>query len=128
MKKGMLAVICFLISAQVMAQRSIQSLVGRWEDVRAASECVGLDVGASTAIHMVYCIEKKKIVSYKADFSVTPVRFDFVIKDSTETITLKSLLDFVNDDLIKWQLFEGDAKPIYFANDSGEIMYLRRKK
>ena len=124
----MLAVICFLISAQVLAQRSLQNLVGRWEAVRAASESGGLEVVDSTAIYLVYGSEKKKIVSYKADFSATPVRFDFVVKDSTETITLKSLLEFVNNDLIKWQLFEGDAKPLYFANDSGEILYLRRKK
>lgn len=128
MKKGMLAFICFLLSAQLLAQRSIQSLVGRWEAVRSTNDGSGLEVVDSSAIYLVYGTQKKKIDSYKADFTQSPVQFNFKIKDSTETITIKSLLEFVNDDLVKWQLFEGDAMPVYFVNDSGEIMYLRRKK
>jgi len=128
MKKGMLAVICFLLSAQLLAQRSIQSLVGRWEAVRTANEGGGLEVVDSTAIYLVYGTEKKKIVSFKADFTVVPARFDFTVKDSTETLNLRSLIEFINDDMIKWQLFEDDVMPVHFVNDTGEILYLRRKK
>ena len=128
MKNVMLAVVSFLICAQVAAQRSIQSLVGRWGAVRATNDGSGLEVVDSTAIYLVYGTQKKKIDSYKADFTQSPVQFNFKVKDSTETLNLRSLLEFINDDLIKWQLFEGDAMPVHFVNDRGEILYLRRKK
>ncbi len=128
MKKVMLAVFSFLICAQTIGQRSIQSLVGSWEAVRAANEGGGLEVVDSATLYLVYGDQKKKITSYKADFTQSPVRFDFAVKDSTETINLKSLIEFINNDMIKWQLFEGDAMPVHFVNDRGEILYLRRKK
>ena len=128
MKKVMLAVFSFLICAQTFGQRSIQSLVGRWEAVRAANEGGGLEVVDSATLYLVYGDQKKKISSYNADFSQTPARLNFTVKDSTESINLKSLIEFINDDMIKWQLFEGDVMPVHFVNDRGEILYLRHKK
>lgn len=50
MKKVMLALVSFLIYAQMAAQRTIQSLVGRWEAVRATNDGSGLEVVDSTAL------------------------------------------------------------------------------
>lgn len=118
----------FLCSHAFTQNRGFQQLIGKWEAVSTQNEGGGLEVVDSMKVFLVYHNEKKPIHSFKADFSKTPGWFDFTIKDSLETISLKSLILFVNDELIQWQVFDGDARPAQFASDKGEILYLRRKK
>lgn len=127
MKKVMLLLSSLFFYLNTIAQdKSIQSLVGIWETI--TSEGGGLEIKDSSEIFLVYGGQKKKIVNYKADFSKTPTRFDFTVQDSTQNLSLKSLLQFVNEDLIKWQVFEGNDAPMHFASSGSEILYLRRKK
>lgn len=130
MKKVMLVFISLFLYIATMAQeRSIQALVGLWEAVSSVNEGGGLEVKDSVQLYLVFGDQKKKIMSYKVDFSQSPARFDFTVQqDSTNTLSLKSLLQFVNSDLIKWQVFEDDQLPMHFASNGGEIVYLRRKK
>lgn len=129
MKKVLLLLSGLLFYFHSIAQdKSIQSLVGLWETITSGTEGGGLEVKDSTELFLVYGGQKKKIVSYKADFSKTPNRFDFTVQDSTQNLSLKSLLQFINNDLIKWQVFEGDVAPMHFASSDSEILYLRRKK
>jgi hypothetical protein len=123
----LLSVVFFYFHA-VAQDKSIQSLVGIWETITSGAEGGGLEVKDSTELFLVYGSQKKKIMRYKADFSKTPTRFDFTVQDSSQNLSLKSLLQFINNDLIKWQVFEGDVAPSYFASNDGEILYLRRKK
>jgi len=113
------------LSAQT---RDIRQLIGKWEAVDSENQKGGLEVVDSSTIYLVYGTEKKRIASYKADFTKSPVWFDFVIKDESNTLQLKSLILFVNDDLIQWQVSEGDVRPANFSQTNGEMMYLRRKK
>ena len=122
----LIGVICY--GNSIAQDKSIQSLVGIWETITSGAEGGGLEVKDSTELFLVYGGQKKKIVHYKADFNKTPARFDFTVQDSTQNLSLKSLLQFVNNDLIKWQVFEGDVPPMHFASNDGEILYLRRKK
>jgi hypothetical protein len=117
----------FLCCAAEAQNRSFQHLIGRWEAVDSENSSGGLEVLDSTKVFMVYNNEKKAI-ECKVDFTKSPIWFDFTIKDSTGTLRMKSLLQFVNDDLIQWQVFEGDAQPVQFASNSGDMVYLRRKK
>ena len=113
------------LSAQT---RDIRQLIGKWEAVDSENQKGGLEVVDSSTIYLVFGTEKKRIASYKADFTKSPVWFDFVIKDESNTLQLKSLILFVNDDLIQWQVLEGDIRPANFSQTNGEMMYLRRKK
>ena len=127
MKKVMVLLSGLFFYCNAIAQdKSIQSLVGIWETI--TSEGGGLEIKDSTELFLVYGGQKKKIVNYRADFSKTPTRFDFTVQDSTQNLSLKSLLQFVNNDLIKWQVFEGNDAPMHFASNGSEILYLRRKK
>jgi hypothetical protein len=129
MKQVLLMVTALLFFCHTQAQgRSMQNLVGKWEAVRARNAGGGLEVVDSSTIFIVYGNQKKAIVDYKADFSKTPVWFDFTVKDSSGTLSLKSLIQFINDDLIKWQVFEGEAQHVRFVSDAGDMVYLRRKK
>jgi hypothetical protein len=114
----------FLLNLGAGAQKyCIKNLVGYW----ASSEGAGIEVIDSTKIFLVYGIDKKSIVSYTTDFTKTPCWFDFTIKDSTQTITIKSLMLFVNEDLVQWQIFE-DVRPDNFSKENGTMVYLKRKK
>ena len=125
----LLVVIGLLLYADTHAQgRSIQSLIGKWEAVRWRNAGGGLEVEDSTKLFIVYRGQKKAIVDYKADFSKTPIWFDFTVQDSTGTLSLKSLIQFISDDLIQWQVFEGEAQLVRFAADTGDTVYLKRRK
>ena len=122
-------VCCILVSLSSIGQsKSISQLLGKWEAVDSENSTGGLEVIDTTKIYLVYGTEKKAIASYKADFTKSPASFDFIIKDGSETISLKSLIQFVNDDLIQWQVFEGDVRPVHFTQSGGQTVFLRRKK
>jgi len=115
----------FFLGGAVSAQTfNIKQLAGRWE----SAEGGGLEVIDSSRIYIVYGNEKKQIAHYKADFSKTPVSFDFTVNDDGHEISMKSLLLLVNGDLLQWQVFEGDAKPVHFTADNGDMIYMKRKK
>jgi len=120
--------VMLLLASTSIAQRGFQDLVGNWEAVSKVNESGGLQVIDSTKIFLVYGDHKMPITAYQADFSKVPAWFDFTVKDSTREIRLKSLLQFVNDDTIQWQIFEEDTRPVIFASDRGEMVYLKRKK
>ena len=132
--RGMKSLFCFLITVVLLnhssfaQQRSIQNLVGKWEAVDSENSSGGIEVVSGDQIFLVYGSEKKPVHSFRLDFSKSPAWFDFTVKDSASTITLKSLIQFINEDLIQWQLFDGDVRPAHFTNSGGQMVYLRRKK
>jgi hypothetical protein len=108
---------------------SFEKLIGKWEAVDADNQSGRLEVVDSSKIFLAYGQEKKPISSFKADFSKSPVWFDFTVSNDTNNIKIKSILLFINDNLLQWQVFQGDAvRPAHFTEDKGEIIYLRRKK
>jgi hypothetical protein len=104
-------------------QISWKDLKGRWETPDGG----GIEIRDSAHIFLVYGDQKKPINQFRADFSKYPAQFDFVIKDSLQTISMKSILVLVNDDIMKWQVFETDDHPAHFTSSEGEMVYLRRK-
>lgn len=117
-----------LLSTTVIAQPIPGKLIGKWEAVGSDNQGIGLEIKDSTEIYLVYGQEKKRVASFKADFSRTPAWFDFSVKDSNDEIQLKSILVFVNDDLVQWQLFDSAKRPDRFTESEGEMVYMRRKK
>jgi len=125
MKNIWMILIVLLLGAAARAQNtSIKSLVGKWETEDGA----GLEVIDSARMFVTYGKERKPILSYQADFSKSPCWFDFVVKDTAQKLsTLKSLL-LLDNDVLKWQVFEDGNRPSNFASDKGEIVILRRKQ
>ncbi|MDQ3551669.1 MAG: hypothetical protein M3413_09085 [Bacteroidota bacterium] len=132
MKLNILIIIllsAFLHSSVLAQSAGFQKLNGKWEAVNSENQNVGLEVIDSSKIFLAYGQEKKPITSFNADFSKSPVWFDFTVDDGSDNITIKSILLFINDNLVQWQVFQGDAvRPAHFTEDKGEIIYLRRKK
>ena len=72
--------------------------------------------------------EKKMILDYKIDFQKSPIWFDFSTGDSSSTVAVKSLLEIMNDSMIKWQLFVDEDRTDHFSSTKGELYYLRKAK
>ena len=125
----MIMLFTFLQTFAFAQSASFDKLIGKWEAVDADNKAGRLEVLDSSKIFLAYGQEKKPITSFNADFSKSPVWFDFTVDDGSDNITIKSILLFINDNLVQWQVFQGDAvRPAHFTEDKGEIIYLRRKK
>jgi len=129
MKKMFLAIIIIaLISAEGYSQQKrIKDLVGRWEIVGekdAAGAC--LEIIDSSSMILIYNGETRKIKDYKIDFGKSPIWLDFSTGDSSSVVAVKSLLEIMNDNMIKWQLFVDEDRSPHFSSTKGELFYLRK--
>lgn len=125
MKKVILVLVLFLMmNGVVHAQKkyNFENLKGSWRNSSGA----GLDIVDSNTIYIVYGEQKKLVSRSKADFSKSPVWLDLAVKDEKRVTTLKSLLLFVSEDLIQWQVFDSDTRPAYFSMDKGDMLFLKR--
>ena len=107
-------------------EKKLKDLIGRWEIIGEQNESASLEVIDSSTIILNYMGEKKKIIEYKIDFQKSPIWFDFSTGDSSSTVLVKSLLEIMNDSMIKWQLFVDEDRTDYFSSSKGELYYLRK--
>lgn len=127
MKKVLVALVLFLtigVVANAQKKYSFENLKGSWRNSNGA----GLDIVDSGTIYIVYGTQKKQVSRSRADFSKSPAWFDLAVKDSSHVVTLKSLLLFVNEDLIQWQVFDSETRPAYFSTTKGDMLFLKRVK
>jgi hypothetical protein len=125
MKKVIVAMALFLmmgVVANAQKKYSFENLKGSWRNSNGA----GLDIVDSNNIFIVYGTQKKQVTRSRADFSKSPVWFDLAVKNSNHETTLKSLLLFVNEDLIQWQVFDSETRPAYFSTTKGDMLFLKR--
>lgn len=125
MKKMMVMLVLFLtigLIAEAQKKYSFENLKGSWRNSNGA----GLDIVDSGTIYIVYGAQKRQVTRSRTDFSKSPVWFDLAVKDSSHVTTLKSLLLFVNEDLIQWQVFDSDTRPAYFSTTRGDMLFLKR--
>ncbi len=109
-------------------QKQLKDLIGRWEIVGEQGDSASLEIIDSSTIILNYMGERKKIIEYKIDFQRSPIWFDFSTGDSSSTIVVKSLLEVMNDNMIKWQLFVDEDRTEHFSSTKGELYYLRKAK
>ena len=116
---------CLILTSAAFAQSiDLPALKGKWLNKYGA----GIEISGSSQMYVVYAGEKREIVSYEADFSKSPAWFDFTVKHNDKVVKLKSLIYLLEDDLLKWQIFESESRPAYFTLDKGETLYLKRIK
>jgi hypothetical protein len=106
--------------------KSIKDIIGKWQAVSETD--AGLEIADSTNMYIVYGDQRKIITNPSFDFNRSPIHFNFTVKDDKQSLPMKSLLLFVNDDLLQWQIFDGEIQPVAFSSNQGDLMYLRRKK
>ena len=130
MKKIFLMLIVLFAGLQAFnQQKQFKDLVGRWEIVGEKDDSASLEVIDSSTIILSYMGEKKKIIDYKIDFQKSPIWFDFSTVDSASSIVaVKSILEMLNDNMLKWQLFLDEDRTDHFSSTKGELFYLRKAK
>ncbi len=120
--------ILFIGTEAFNQQKQLKDLIGRWEIVGEQSDSASLEIIDSSTIILNYMGERKKIIEYKIDFQRSPIWFDFSTGDSSSTVMVKSLLEVMNDSMIKWQLFVDEDRTEHFSSTKGELYYLRKAK
>jgi hypothetical protein len=121
--KKLLLFIAIIFTVQLHAQNfTINDLLGTWK----ADNGAGLELADSTTAYILYNEEKKKVYDIRMNFDNIPGTLDFTVRDSAGAIQLQSLFQFINRDLVQWQVFEG-KRPLNFTAAGGELVYLRRK-
>lgn len=109
-------------------QRKINDLIGIWEFTGEQNSGAYLEIIDSSTIILSYNGERKKILDYKIDFKKSPIWFDFSTNDTSSVVAVKSLLEVMNDNLMKWQLFVDEERTPFFSSTKGELIYLRKAK
>lgn len=129
MKKIFLMVIILIVGIHAFnQQKQFKDIIGRWEIIGEQKDSASLEVIDSSTIILNYMGERKKITDYKIDFQKSPIWFDFSTQDTSSSIIIKSLLEIVNDSMIKWQLFLDEERTDHFSSTKGELYYLRKAK
>jgi hypothetical protein len=119
----------FLVTTGFGQQKKLKDLIGLWEIVGEQNDSASLEVIDSSTIILNYMGEKKRIIDFKIDFQKSPIWFDFSTSgDSSSVVLVKSLLEIVNDSMIKWQLFVDEDRTDHFSSTKGELYYLRKAK
>ena len=114
-----------LLKASSYAQKTkFQDIAGRWEVV--GEQNASLNIIDSAAIEFTYMGEKKTITGYSIDLSKSPCWLDFSAADSSSAFKVKSIVQKVGDDVLKWQLFIDEDRSAYFTSGKGEVFYLKK--
>ena len=121
-------ILVFLWATGFGQQKKLKDLIGLWEIVGERNDSASLEVIDSSTIILNYMGERKKIIDYKIDFQRSPIWFDFSTGDSSSIVVVKTLLEVVNDSMIKWQLFVDEDRTEHFSSTKGELYYLRKAK
>ena len=129
MKKIFLVLVILFAGIQAFnQQKQLKDLIGRWEIIGEQNDSASLEILDSSTIILNYMGERKKIIDYKIDFQRSPIWFDFSTSDSSSTVVVKSLMEVMNDSMIKWQLFVDEDRTEHFSSTKGELYYLRKAK
>lgn len=130
MKKIFLAiiVIAFINVEGSSQQKNLKDLIGRWEIIGEQNAGACLEIIDSSTMILIYNGETRKIKDYKIDFAKSPIWLDFTTEDSTSVVIVKSILEIVNDNMLKWQLFLDEERSDHFSTSKGELFYLRKAK
>lgn len=119
----------FLLSVSGYGQNSkFRDIAGKWEVVGDPSANATLTIIDSSNIEFTYMGEKKTISNYTIDYSKSPYWLDFTATDSSSNFQVKSILQKVGDDVLKWQLFIDEDRSPYFTSSKGEVFYLKKAR
>lgn len=131
MKKSLLilaAIFLFSTVTTVAQSKTSKDLIGKWEGTDERNDNGSLQFLDSSKVVMTMMGEKMPTALYKADFSQTPVLLDIIIDQRGQKFVMKSLIQFLDDSRLKWQVFPDGNRPKDFSDNSfGTAVILKRK-
>jgi hypothetical protein len=118
-------IVAFVASNHLAAaQHSIGDLAGRWETSDGGSGTIEFQEGNKVVVSISGM--QVPATNYTIDFSKSPIWFDVFVAQSK---TVKGLLEFEDDDTIKWQIFLSGDRGYDFSDSEGNpVLVFKRKK
>jgi hypothetical protein len=137
MKKSIFAFLLVAFSLSAFAQHTKKELTGKWEGTDRGNEAGALVFKDNGKVDLKLGARLLHDLDYKVDLTKTPAPLDIVIKtlDGKQQVTLKCLIQFTDNNTLKWQIFQDDNRPSDSKSLSNAIalsdaitIILKRKK
>jgi hypothetical protein len=120
----------FLIFSFTIAQAKISDkLIGKWEGIDSLNVTGSLEFLDS--INIVVTIPNQSLppASYFIDTAKSPLWFDINFKTGNDVYKMKGLLEFIDEDTLKWQIFLNSERSSSFKDEKSEnTIILKRNK
>ena len=130
MKRYIVTFLLILGSASVFAQKphTAKDLIGKWEGKDTRNEAGGLIFLKGNKAIVAAGGRNSPAMNYTTDFTSNPVKIDLSVHPPNGgRINLKGLLQFIDDNTIKFQIFPGGNRPNDFDTaSSDDIVILKR--
>lgn len=117
MKVNILSFLFILFSVSVFAQKphTAKDLLGKWEGKDSRSEVGGLFFLKNNKAIVNARGSYSPAMNYTADFASNPVKIDLSVQNPNGGhMNLKGLLQFIDNNTIKFQIFPGSNRPNNF--------------
>jgi hypothetical protein len=106
--------------------KSAKDLIGKWT---SDGDVFVMEFIDTSTVLMSTMGQKRPANFYTADFSKTPVWLDISMGEGKRKVTIKSIIEFVDDDTIRWQSSQNEERPTAFEQKRGaSLITLKRKK
>ncbi len=130
MKKVILPMLFIFMATIAFAQHSKQELVGKWQGIDNKSKDGSLIFKDKTKVALVVNGKESPYFDFSINLQKTPAPFDITVRrPDGHMVTLKTLLQFLDNNTIKWQIFEIDERPVNFNEGMKDsILILKRVK
>jgi hypothetical protein len=130
MKRYVVTFLLILGSVSVFAQKphSAKDLIGKWEGKDTRNEVGGLIFQKDNKAIVLAQGRNSPPMNYTTDFTTNPVKIDLSVQPPNGgRINLKGLLQFIDDNTIKFEIFPGGNRPNDFdLASSDDIVILKR--
>ena len=113
MKKIVFSFLIVLFSVPAFAQHTQKDLIGKWEGTDRENEAGALVFKDNGKVDFKLGVRGMHDLDYKIDLTKAPAPFDIIIKtpDGKQQMTLKCLIQFTDNNTLKWQIFAGGNRP-----------------
>lgn len=118
MKKLLILMILFSIHS-VNAQQKNNSIIGKWIGTDESNETGGIEFSNNKTAKLLMMGKEMPITEYKVDYSKNPIWVDLIVKRNGQTMTLFVLIEFIDPNTIRWEVFPmANKRPITFSGKS----------
>lgn len=113
MKKIILLSFTFLLTAAGTCFAQVHTpldLLGIWKGNQVRVEFMD-----NNNVSVVFTGNKKQTGRYKADFLLSPATLEMSFMDGDKPLEFKCLVEFTDNNTLKWETFSMSANPRYFT-------------
>jgi hypothetical protein len=129
-KKNILVVFLILLSVSVFAQKphTPNDLIGKWEGKDSHSEVGGIFFLKGNKAILSARGTYSPAMTYTVDFKSNPIKIDLTTQSPTGTrMNMKGLLQFIDNNTLKFQVFPGSERPANFDPLSSQNIVLLKR-